>query len=217
MEIKYLGHSSFFIKTKTAKVVTDPFDPQMVGLKFPKTEADIVTVSHSHSDHNYRAGVKEGTLFLDWPGEYEKQEVRVRGYSSFHDNKQGADRGENILFKIEAENISVLHCGDLGHMLDDATVELIGAVDVLIIPTGGIYTIGAEEAVKIVQEVEPSIVVPMHFGRPELNPATFKDLAPVETFLKAFGAKDTQTIDKLTIKKEDINPEDMHVVVLSIQ
>ena len=95
-------------------------------------------------------------------------------------------------------------------------IEIIGAVDILIIPTGGIYTIGAEEAVKIVQEVEPSIVIPMHFGRPELNPATFKDLAPVETFLKAVGAKDTQTIDKLNVKKEDLNPQDLKVVVLKV-
>ncbi len=216
MEIKYLGHSSFFIKTKTGKVVTDPFNPQMVGLKFPKTEADIVTVSHAHNDHNYREGIKEGALFLDWPGEYEKQEVRVRGYSTFHDNKQGAVRGENILFKIESENISVLHCGDLGHIPDETTIELIGAVDILLIPTGGLYTLGAEEAVKVAQEIEPSIVIPMHFGRPELNQETFKNLAPVETFLNAIGAKDTQTIDKLNVKKEDLNPEEMKVVVLKV-
>ncbi|OGK14480.1 hypothetical protein A3A93_04300 [Candidatus Roizmanbacteria bacterium RIFCSPLOWO2_01_FULL_38_12] len=217
MEIKYFGHSSFFIKTKFAKIVTDPFDPQMVGLKFPKIEVDIVTVSHSHSDHNYRDNIKEGALFLDWPGEYEKNEVRIRGFSTFHDNKQGAERGENVIYKIEAEGVKVLHCGDLGHSLDEATVELIGSVDILLIPTGGVYTIGPDEAVKVVQEIEPSLVIPMHYGRPELNQATFKDLAPVENFLKEMGAKDTQKVDKLVVKKEELNPEDMKVVVLSIQ
>lgn len=216
MEIKYLGHSSFFIKTKTAKVVTDPYDSAATGLKFPKTEADIVTVSHSHRDHNYLDGVKGDLLVLDWPGEYEKNEVHINGYPSFHDKQQGAERGENVLFKIEAENLSILHCGDLGHMLEDAAIEEIGSVDILMIPVGGVYTITPEEAVKIINEIEPSIVIPMHYNRPELNPDTYGNLSTLDVFLKAIGAEGTEPQEKLTIKKEDLNPEDMKVVVLSI-
>jgi len=216
MEIKYIGHSSFFIKTKTAKIVTDPFNPQQVGLKFPKYEADIVTVSHSHGDHNFVEGIKESPLVIDWPGEFEKNEVRITGFQTFHDKKLGEERGPNTIFKMESENLSILHCGDLGHVLDDATVETIGTVDVLLIPVGGFYTINPEEAVKVINEIEPSIVIPMHFGRPELNQEIGANLQPLEAFLKAIGAPDVQPVEKLTIKKEDLVAEDMKVVVLSI-
>jgi L-ascorbate metabolism protein UlaG (beta-lactamase superfamily) len=158
MEIKYIGHSSFFIKTKTAKIVTDPFNPSSVGLKFPKTEADVVTISHNHPDHNYVEGVKDGALVIDWPGEFEKNEVRINGFPTFHDNKKGEERGQNTMYKFEAENISILHCGDLGHALMTQQSKTIGGVDILLIPTGGFYTITAEEAVKVVQEIEPSII-----------------------------------------------------------
>jgi L-ascorbate metabolism protein UlaG (beta-lactamase superfamily) len=216
MEIKYIGQSSFFIKTKTAKIVTDPFNPQTVGFKYPKQEADIITVSHGHNDHNYVEGVKEGGLVIDWPGEFEKNQVRITGYQSFHDKKQGEERGENILFKFESEDLSILHCGDLGHVLDQSMVETIGGVDILLIPVGGFYTINAEEAVKVINEIEPSIVIPMHYKRQEMNQELAANLQPVETFLKEIGSEDTQPIEKLTIKKEDLSIEEMKVVVLSI-
>lgn len=216
MEIKYIGHSSFFIKTKTAKIVTDPFNPSMTGLKFPKTEADVVTVSHTHGDHNYVDGVKDGALIIDWPGEFEKNEVRITGYASFHDNKKGAERGQNTMYKFDAENISILHCGDLGHVLDDSTIEMIGAVDILLIPTGGFYTISAEEAVKVIQEIEPSIIIPMHYNRPEMNQEQFGQLQDLNSFLKAMGADGTEPLEKLTVKKEDLVAEDLKVVTLSI-
>lgn len=216
MEIKYIGQSSFFIKTKTAKIVTDPFNPQMVGLKYPKQEADIITVSHGHGDHNYVEGVKEGGLVIDWPGEFEKNQVRITGYQSFHDKKQGEERGINTIFKFESEDMSILHCGDLGHVLDQSMVETIGGVDILLIPVGGFYTINPEEAVKVINEIEPSIVIPMHYGRPEMSQELAANMQPVGTFLKEIGAEDTQPIEKLTIKKEELNAEDMRVVVLSI-
>lgn len=216
MEIKYIGHSSFFIKTKTAKIVTDPFNPQMTGLKYPKQEADIVTVSHHHADHNYIEGVKEGALVIDWPGEFEKNEVRMYGYQSFHDKKQGEERGLNTMFKFETENMSLLHCGDLGHALNQEMVEAIGSVDILLIPVGGFFTINAEEAVKIINEIEPSIVIPMHYNNPQLNQEQFENLQNLETFLKEIGSEDVTPIEKLTIKKEDINAEDMKVVTLSM-
>ncbi len=216
MEIKYIGHSSFFIKTKTAKIVTDPFNPQLTGLKFPKQEADIITVSHHHADHNFVEGVKEGALVIDWPGEFEKNEVRITGFQSYHDKKLGEERGDNTIFKFESENLSIVHCGDLGYILDKEMVETIGSVDILLIPVGGFYTINAEEAVKVINEIEPSIVIPMHYSRPEMNQELISNMQPIESFLKEIGAEDSQPQEKLTIKKEDINPEDMKVVVLSI-
>ena len=216
MQIKYIGHASFFIKTKTARVVTDPFDPKMVGLKFPKTEADIVTISHQHQDHNFLGQISGDPLVIDWPGEFEKGGVRVFGYQTYHDKEQGAKRGENILYKIEADDISLLHCGDLGMVLSEETVDEIGEVDIIFIPVGGHYTIDASDAQEVVKRDEPSIVIPMHYGSSQLNQETFKELSPLSDFLEKYGVSEDQAVDQLNLKKEDLVAEEMKVTVLKI-
>ncbi len=219
MEIKYLGHASFLIKTKTAKLVTDPYDSEMVGLKFPKTEADIVTVSHNHKDHNQVKNVSgiNGVepLIIDMAGEFEKIGVRVFGFQSFHDKTKGSERGENILYKIEAEGISVLHCGDLGVIPEESFLETIGEVDILMVPVGGFYTIDAEEAAQLVRKIEPSIVIPMHYNHSRLNQKKFGQLTVVSEFTKKFGIENLIPIPKLIYKKEEMEQE-MKVVVLEI-
>jgi len=219
MEIKYLGHSSFLIKTKTTKVVTDPYDPEMVGLKFPKTEADLVTISHPHKDHNQIKNVSGingvDPLIIDMPGEFEKMGVRIFGFQSYHDKTKGLDRGENILYKFEAEGLSVLHCGDLGVIPEDSFLETIGEVDILMVPVGGFYTIDADEAVQIVKRIEPAIVIPMHYNHSKLNQKNFSQLTGVNEFTKKFGLDNLIPAPKLVYKKEEIEQE-MKVVVLEI-
>lgn len=210
MEIKYLGRSSFFIKSKDARIVTDPFDPKKLGLKFPKVESEIVTVSHDHPDHNNVTGVGGTPLILNWPGQYEKQGVRVWGYSTFHDAKEGAERGKNILYKIETEGITILHCGDLGVVPDDKFIDEIGDVQILMIPVGGNYTIDSEMAIKIIKDIEPSIIIPMHYHAVDND-----GLLPVDEFLKKMGAEKAVPLEKLTLKKEDLIEEEMKVVLLS--
>lgn len=215
MDIKYLGHSSFFIKSKDARLVTDPFDSS-IGIKFPKVEADIVTVSHQHEDHNQAKLVGGTPLVIDMPGEFEKNGVRITGYSSYHDKEKGAQRGPDTLYKIEAEGISVLHCGDLGVVLDDGFVDMIGDVDVLLIPVGGFYTIDSSEAVELVKKIEPSIVIPMHYNQPRLDQKTFSKLTGVDDFLTKKGADKTAPIAKLSLKKETLVSEETKVVVMEI-
>src|SRR5258706_16296377 len=105
MDITYLGHSSFKIKTKTASVVTDPFDSKMLGLKYSGVEGEIVTVSHAHSDHNATDKVGGLKKVIDGPGEYEVAGVSIMGYSTYHDNKKGEERGKNTIYVIEAEGL----------------------------------------------------------------------------------------------------------------
>lgn len=213
MEIKYLGHSSFLIKTKDAKCITDPYDPSFVGLKYPKQEADIVTVSHSHKDHSYTEQITGEPLILTWPGQFEKKGVRVWGYKTFHDTKEGVERGENIVYKIEAEGVNVLHCGDLGHGLTDAFLDEVGDVDVLLVPVGNKYTLGSNEAWDLVKKVEPAIVIPMHYNREGLS---IEGLSPLDEFLKKTGTEVGEQQDKLVLKKEDFALEQaLRVVVLN--
>lgn len=215
MEIKYFGHASFYLKGKNATVITDPFDPQMVGLKFPKIEADIVTISHQHPDHNRADLVSGNPLVLNFPGEYEKKGVKITGFASFHDKKEGQERGKNTIFKVEIDGFSILHCGDLGHQIEDNLVEEIEKVDVLLIPIGGYYTIDENEAIDISRKIEPSVVIPMHYNHPKINPQIFANLSPLESFLKKIGANDVQPVKKLSLKKDDLL-EEMKVVVLEI-
>ncbi len=214
MDIKYIGHASFILKSKTAQVVTDPYDPKKVGLKFPKTEADIVTISHHHPDHDYSDGISGTPLVLDWPGDYEKMGVRITGFKSYHDKKKGAERGENILYKFETEELAILHCGDLGLVPDDSFIQELGEIHVLLVPVGGFYTISAQEAAEFVKKLEPNIVIPMHYKTASHTEEMFKPLAPLDDFLKVMGTAAEEPLPKLTIKKDMIGEEEMKVVVL---
>src|SRR3989338_1628877 len=209
MEIKYLAHASFLIRGKSGVVVCDPYRPEMTGINFPKVDADIVTLSHSHEDHNAVNLVGGNPIVFDIPGEYEKNGIRITGYSTYHDNSQGNERGKNVLFKIEMEEISILHCGDLGHTLNDDVIEEIDGVDVLLIPVGGVYTIGAEEASQVVSKIEPSFVIPMHYANPKLNSSVFGQLASVDNFLLKRGISEAvEPTKKLILKKSDIIDEE---------
>lgn len=215
MEIRYLGHSAFEFKGKSASLITDPFDPEMLGISWPKnTSATIVTVSHQHKDHN-RADLVEGTpLVIDLPGEYEKSGIRINGFESFHDSSSGSERGINTIFHIEYEGLTIVHCGDLGHQIDDDTLELIGTVDILCVPVGGHFTIGPEEAVKVVRAIDPRIIIPMHFNEPRLKQDEVGALSTVEDFLSAMGTPVVERLKKLTIKKDDLLEEQAKIVVL---
>ncbi len=212
MQIKYLGHSSFLLKSKDARVVTDPFD-EKIGIKFPKTEADIVTVSHHHPDHDKSKQIVGDPLVIDWPGEYEKMGVRIFGFKSYHDKEKGAQRGENILYKIEMEEISILHCGDMGVVPEQELLDEIGDVDILLVPVGGFYTIDASDAEEVIKKIEPSIVIPMHYNTPEKDQKVFGKLSGVEEFLKKSGIEKVEPVDQLTVKKENLE-EEMKIIVM---
>lgn len=215
MDITYLGHSSFKIRGKHVTLITDPYTEESVGIKFPKNlTADIVTISHDHDDHNASSIIGGPPYVIKGPGEYEVKGIPVFGISTYHDGQKGANRGLNTMYRIEVDSLTILHAGDLGHTLTDATLEEIGSVDILLIPVGGHYTIDAKTAAAVVHEVEPSIVVPMHFGRPDLNQKVFSKLTSLETFLNEMGKADVVPQSKITMTKDKL-PSEMQVIVLN--
>jgi L-ascorbate metabolism protein UlaG (beta-lactamase superfamily) len=204
-----LGHSCFKIKGKQAVLVTDPYD-KSIGLRLPKTQADIVTVSHAHPDHNNVQAIGGNPQIVDGPGEYEIKKVVIYGIPSFHDEKQGQDRGTNTIYLIEADGLRLCHLGDLGHNLTDSELEEIDGVDVLMIPVGEVYTIGVELASKIINEVEPHIVIPMHYRTDKTT--LKKELHSIDKFCKEMGISKKEE-DKLVIHAGKV-PEEMKVVIL---
>lgn len=218
MDISYLGHASFRIKSKTGTVVTDPFD-STVGFSFPSTSADIVTVSHFHSDHNNTKAISGTTrrvnpFVIDEPGEYEIEGVSVFGYKTFHDDKSGAERGENIVYVIQSEGIRVVHLGDLGHKLSEKMVETLDGVDVLMIPVGGVYTMDAKLALETIETISPSIAIPMHYRTSSHKAETFGEMTEIGEFVSLYGA-DVREVDgdKLTVNRISLSEDTTEVVV----
>jgi len=211
MQISYFGHSSFKIKTKTAVLVTDPYSLK-VGFKMPKVEAEIVTVSHDHFDHNFVKAVKGRPFIINGPGEYEIKEVGVHGLATYHDTKEGKERGNNTVYLITAEDLTICHLGDLGHQLSAKMVEEMGEIDVLLIPVGGQFTIGPKRAVEVITQVEPRIVIPMHYRTKRHQAEGFSKLLPIEAFLKQIGVEYKKE-EKLVVSKSGLE-EEMEVVVL---
>lgn len=213
MEIKPLGHSSFRLSTRGVSLVTDPFDPAFIGLPYPKVDADIVTISHSHEDHNDVRRINGTPLVFSGPGEYESKDVYIKGIASYHDDKEGADKGKNTIFHIDMDGILIVHLGDLGHKLTSVQEEVLEDVDILLIPTGGFYTIDAKTAAAIVTKLEPSIVIPMHYKRAGLTPSIAEKMDEVSVFLKEMGKENAAPLPKLVITKDKL-PEELQVVVL---
>lgn len=213
MEITHLGHASFKIRGRHVALITDPFNPEMTGLKFPKIAADIVTISHQHGDHNFLGRILDTPVIIAGPGEYEAKGVRIVGIATYHDAVKGSQRGKNTIYRIEMDGISLVHCGDLGHKLDDGQIDQLGDVDLLMIPVGGVYTISAKEATEVVHRLEPKIVIPMHYNTSGLSQSAFGELAEVSNFLKEMGKEGIKSQPKLVVSKEKL-PAEITVIVL---
>lgn len=184
MQLTYLAHSTFLLTTDGgARLVTDPVDKGS-GYDLKNAEADVVTVSHHHFDHDALDQLSGDPVVIDTPGTHNVAGFEITGYPAFHDEVRGLKRGPNTLYRITADGKTVVHLGDLGHMLDDATVEALSGADALLIPVGGTFTIDAMQAAALAKQLRAKRVVPMHYLTPQL---TFQ-IAPLDPFLEA--AKD---------------------------
>lgn len=213
MDITYFGHSSFKISGKKGTVVTDPFDPEVVGLKFPKVKADLVTISHDHKDHNRADLAGDVKKIINGPGEYEVGGISVIGIGSYHDNKKGTERGKNTIYVIEMDGIRLAHLGDLGHKLTEETVNKLGDIDILMIPVGGAFTINAATAVEVARSIEPNIIIPMHYKMDGMN-ETFSELSTADDFVNSIGIS-KEVMPQLKISQAGINEDEQKVIILS--
>jgi L-ascorbate metabolism protein UlaG (beta-lactamase superfamily) len=215
MNILWYGQACFQItavpqKNSQIRIVIDPYAEE-IGLKLPKLEADIALATHGHYDHNNVKAITGSPFIIEGPGEYEVKGVFVQGIHSWHDENQGAERGSNTIYTIDAEELRLCHLGDLGQSeLSSEQLEKIGEVDVLMIPVGGVYTIDAKGAVKIMTQIEPKITIPMHYALPKLKVR----LEELDKFLKAVGVKSIAPEPKLSIKKKDLSGEEAKIIVL---
>lgn len=215
MQIIWHGQACFEITAKNKEnsdvaIIIDPFSEE-VGLKLPKLAADVLLVSHSHFDHNNIKAVGGSPFLIDACGEYEVKGAFVQGLLGFHDNEQGKERGEVIIYKIEVEDIKICHLADLGQKeLTSEQLEQIGNVDILMIPVGGKFTIDAKEASEIISQIEPRLVIPMHYKINNLK----VDIDGLDRFLKVMGEEGIIQEKKLKITAKNLPAEETKIVVL---
>jgi L-ascorbate metabolism protein UlaG (beta-lactamase superfamily) len=216
VEIIWFGQSCFLIRSKDGYIVTDPYSPE-IGLKLPKNlKANIVTISHNHFDHNFVEAVsgmddEHPPFVINGPGEYEVNNVEIIGLSTFHDHQKGNLRGKNTVYTFKLEDLEICHLGDLGHSLSDEEIEKLNQVDILLVPVGGTYTIDAKKALEVINQIDPKIVIPMHYQIKGLSNSI--SLEGVDKFLKEIGAEVTP-LDLLKISKNDLEEEERKIFVL---
>jgi len=216
VDIWWHGQACFRVKGKNTSVVFDPYDPDFTGLPKFKAEADIVCISHSHRDHNFAEAVtsESGKPFvISGPGEYEKSGVNIVGIASFHDDNGGKERGKNTIYNMAIDGVNIVHFGDFGQKkLTQEQVEQLSNCDVLLIPVGSVYTISGKEAPDIISQIEPKIIIPMHYKTDGLK----FDLDPVSAFLSAMGKEGLEPQPKLSVSRERLLDEP-EVVLLQKQ
>ncbi len=220
-EIIWHGHSCFSIidKSNGYTITLDPFKPETGRLKKPDIQSDLVLATHDHFDHaNVEAVAKwDAVKLVGFIGDRSINHVKIRGVETYHDEEGGKKRGKNAVYVININDGVFVHLGDLGHILTDDQISKIngfGRIDVLFVPVGGVYTIGPEEAVKVIKQLNPRIAIPMHYYHETLNRTVFKNLAKLSDFLEKWdGPKKKVTENKILIDTETL-PEVTTVYIL---
>ena len=221
-KLRWFGHSFFQLETTGGKFVV--FDPHAIPAFNPQpVAADVLLVSHEHSDHTQLVMVKDRKAArefrglkivnkrLDWNLVDEKiGAISVRSVGLFHDQTEGFTRGKNAAFIVEADGLTFCHLGDLGHVPTDAQAKAIGPVDVLMVPVGGVYTLNGEGAKLTVAKLKPRLfVLPMHYGVPG-----YDELVTADEFLDGPTAvKKTPETNELAVPL-DLKADAPTVVVL---
>ncbi len=211
MEISWLGHSCIRLRAREATLIMDPFD-KASGYPLTRPTADIVTISHDHPAHSNIAAVAGTPRVVRGPGEFELSGVFITGVRTYHDAKKGEERGPNIAYVVEMEDLRLCHLGDLGHVPTAAQVEEMAGVDVLFVPVGGHVTLDASKASETVGLLEPSLVIPIHYQ----TEVGGRDLDPVDRFVKEIGAEVEEPLQKLAVTRTSL-PSETQLVLLDFR
>jgi len=210
MNINWYGENCFRIIAQPVKgpvnILIDPPSKES-GLRSPKLEADVLLFTNPEAEKN----VSGAYFWASGPGEYDVKEVYMRGVPAETKTGKSSIASNNTIYAIDAEGIKICHLGLLGDKeLSTEQLDKIGEVDVLMIPVGGGSSLDAQQAVKIMSQIEPKIIIPMNYKIPQIK----TELDGVDKFLKILGIKSLEALPKLSIKQKDISGEEAKVIVL---
>jgi L-ascorbate metabolism protein UlaG (beta-lactamase superfamily) len=210
MEITWLGHACFRLRSNEIVVITDPF-PESLGLRLDGRPATVVTVSNSHPNHSNWQEIAGEPRVFSAPGEYEYAGVTVRGVMT--PLSEGVEQAQrNVAYTIEMDNVSICHLGDLTEPLSARIISELAPVDVLLLPAGGRCTLAVERVLQTMRDLDPKIVIPMHYSIPSLT----VELEGVDAFLRLMGGGETQPQPRLQVTASNL-PQDLRASLLSPQ
>jgi L-ascorbate metabolism protein UlaG (beta-lactamase superfamily) len=222
MEITWYGHSCFRLTERNyATVVTDPFDNKSIGYDSLKLRSDIVTVSHDAPGHNNTDAVKGTSHIIDGPGEFEIGGVFVTGVQTdgsgagkkkSKGQENGAVSSRNTIYVFDYDGITVAHLGDLREVTTQSEIELLGTINLALVPIGGGGALNAAKAAEVISLIEPNLVIPMHYS----TPAAKVSLDSLNKFIKEMGLSKADTQPSLKVTRSGL-PNETHVVVLDYQ
>lgn len=210
MIISCMGHAKFVIELDNGlRIVTDPYDASC-GYPVTANPADVVLVSHQHHDHNAVETIPGNPRVIDRAGDFDLGGgAAVRAIEAYHDEQQGKLRGKTLLFCLKAEGLTVMHLGDLGHMLTTEQRLLLGSADIVMLPVGGYYTMDANMAKQVADVLHARVILPMHY-KTEANASW--PIAPVADFLRLYPEK-AEELPLLRVSAGDLSCQP-HLVVL---
>ncbi len=211
MKFKWLGHACFVITSANGiKIITDPYlVDRGIHYSLIDEKADIVLVSHDHWDHNNVSAVKGNPVVIKDSGIHFAQDIEFKGVATYHDNSSGKERGPNNIFCFCMDKVNICHLGDLGHALSQQQIVDIGKVDILLIPVGGNFTIGANDANEICDKLKPKVVIAMHFKNEKCD-------FPIETvapFIENKNNVESMDLSELEINVNEL-PSSVKTIVL---
>lgn len=215
MEITWYGHSCFRLTERNyVTVVTDPFDSKIIGYEPLKLKAEIVTISHDAFGHNNSDAVKGTTHVLMGPGEFEIGGVFITAVQtdSVGRSAKAKDNIRNTIYVFDYDGITVAHLGDLQKIPTQSEIELLGTVNVALVPVGGGNSLNAAKAAEVVSMLEPNLVIPMHYFTPDSK----IKLDEINKFIKEMGLSKPDAQASLKVSRSSL-PDETHVVVLEYQ
>ncbi len=213
MDITWHGNSCFrIIERGMAAVVTDPFDPEVVGFDPGKLRADVVTVSCDRPEHNFVKGIRNKAFEIKGPGEYEIGGVFITGVRINGSKQKSEDDIPNTVYVIDYNGLTIAHLGELNSVPSQTEVEGMGEVNVVLVPVGDKTSLNAAKAAEVISLLEPSIVIPMHYGTPENK----LQLDPLSKFLKEMGLNQVETEEVIKLSSVNTLPEETRVMVLEL-
>ena len=214
MEITWHGLSCFRINDRgMAAVVTDPYDPEVVGTDSGKLRAEVITVSCDKPAHNYVKAIRGKAFEIAGPGEYEIGGVFITGVLINGSKKKASDdETRNTVYVIDYNGLTVAHLGELNNVPSQTEVEGLGEVNIALVPVGGGTSLNAAKAAEVISLLEPSIVIPMHYGMSK----SLMKLDPLSKFLKEMGLTSIETEESLKLSSVNVLPEETQVVVLDL-
>jgi len=174
VKIKWLGHACVLVTSqKGIRIITDPYPRgwiyrgPLMRMDYPliDEEANIILLTHNHSDHNNLAAIRGNPEVVREAGKREVDEIPIIGVRTRH----GTFRTQNIVYCFEVDGIRMCHLGDLGHLLNDAQLAEIGEVDILFATFSGFPVMKPEGMAQVCLQLEPKIIIPIHWRTPKCN------------------------------------------------